>query len=93
MRRDDALNLSRYEDASIHKIVTDPPWGQFKELPVAEFYPAMLKEFARVLRSGGKLVILTAENLTLDERFTLSKKFNILVSGKKAAVYVMERSY
>ncbi|HEX5228251.1 MAG TPA: methyltransferase domain-containing protein, partial [Bryobacteraceae bacterium] len=91
VRRDDALNLDRYEDGSIHKIVTDPPWGHFVDLPSADFYPAMLSEFARVLRSGGKLVILTAEDLKPDERFALRKKFNILVSGKKAAVYVMER--
>jgi len=91
VRRDDALNLARYEGGSIHKIVTDPPWGHFTDVPTAEFYPAMLDEFARVLRPGGKLVILTAENLAPDERFALTKKFNILVSGKKAAVYVMER--
>lgn len=91
VRRDDALKLERYEDGSIHKIVTDPPWGHFANLPDQDFYRAMLAEFARVLRPGGKLVILTAEALPADERLALVKKFNILVSGKKAAVYVIAR--
>jgi tRNA (guanine6-N2)-methyltransferase len=91
VRRDDALKLERYEPGSIHKIVTDPPWGHFQELPAEGFYRAMLSEFARILRPGGKLVLLTAEALPEDERLEPLKKFNILVSGKKAAVYVIAR--
>lgn len=93
VRRDDALTLERYEEGSIHKIVTDPPWGHFVglDLPSEEFYRAMLAEFARVLRPGGKLVILTAEALPEDEGLELVQKFNILLSGKKAAVYVFLR--
>jgi len=93
VRHDDALHLERYEDGAIHKIVTDPPWGHFAhaEMPIAELYRAMLAEFARILRPGGKLVILTAEPLPGEERLALVQKFNILVSGKKASVYVMER--
>lgn len=93
VRRDDALKLERYEEGSIHKIVTDPPWGHFVEVatPIGEFYRAMLAEFARILKPGGKLVILTAEALPEDERLVLVKRFNILVSGKKAAVYVLAR--
>lgn len=93
VRCDDALHLARYEDGSIHKIVTDPPWGHFAGTrePLEEFYRAMLAEFARILRPGGKLVILTAEQLPADARLMLLKKFNILVSGKKAAVYVIVR--
>jgi tRNA (guanine6-N2)-methyltransferase len=93
VRRDDALKLERYEDGSIHKVVTDPPWGHFAATnqPIEEFYRAMLAEFARILRPGGRLVILTAEPLPADERLGLVRKFNILVSGKKAAVYVIAR--
>ncbi len=91
VRRDDALKLGRYEDGSIHKIVTDPPWGHFLELPSKDFYRAMLTEFARILRPGGKLVILTTEELPGIEAFTLENRFNILVSGKKASVYVVRR--
>jgi len=94
VRRDDALKLERYEDGSIHKIVTDPPWGHFVglDLPIEEFHRAMLAEFARVLRPGGKLVILTAEPLPSDDRLPLRKRFNILVSGKKASVYMLART-
>ena len=99
VRCDDALHLTRYEDHSIHKIVTDPPWGHFvgTDMPIGEFYSAMLSEFVRLLRPGGRLVILTAETGTMDmaiehcEQITISRKFNILMSGKKATVYVLDR--
>ncbi len=99
VRRDDALHLTRYQDGSIHAIVTDPPWGHFvkTDAPIADFYRDMLNEFVRVLRPDGKLVILTAETAALDaavtqlDRLALSRKFHILLSGKKAAVYVFLR--
>ena len=100
VRCDDALHLSRYEDRSIHKIVTDPPWGHFvgTNMPIDEFYRAMLSEFARLLRPEGRIVILTAETTAMDvviercKHLTVSRKLNILVSGKKASVYVLARS-
>jgi len=99
VRRDDALNLTRYQDSSIHAIVTDPPWGHFisTDTPIAGFYRDMLKEFVRLLRPGARLVILTAETAVLESvaghenRLILLKKFNILLSGKKACVYVFSR--
>ncbi len=100
VRRADALNLERYEAGSIHKIVTDPPWGHFKEMsiPIVEFYAKMLEEFDRVLRPGGRAVIVTGETLALEnnlERFASSlilvERFNILLSGKKACVYVVNK--
>jgi tRNA G10 N-methylase Trm11 len=99
VRRDDALNLTRYQDGSIHAIVTDPPWGHFAktEAPIAEFYRDMLREFVRLLRPDGRLVILTAETAALDaaiercERLLILRRFNILLSGKKASVYIFSR--
>jgi tRNA (guanine6-N2)-methyltransferase len=101
VRPDDALNLTRYQDGSIHAIVTDPPWGHFAktEAPIAEFYRDMLREFVRLLRPDGKLVILTAETVALDaaieqcDRLVILRKFNILLSGKKACVYVFSRIF
>ena len=99
VRHDDALHLTRYQDGSIHAIVTDPPWGHFvkTDAPIADFYRDMLKEFVRVLRADGRLVILTAETAALDDaikqcdRLALLRTFHILLSGKKASVYVFSR--
>jgi precorrin-6B methylase 2 len=99
VRCDDALHLTRYEDGSIHKIVTDPPWGYFvgTDMPIEEFYRAMLSEFVRLLRPDGRLVILTGETPAMDmviehcQQLTISRRFNILLSGKKASVYVLAR--
>lgn len=98
VRRDDALNLTRYQSGSIHKIVTDPPWGHFMQTssPIAEFYARMLGEFDRILRPNGLSIVVTGETLALDNslgrlssRLTVSQRFNILLSGKKAGVYVL----
>ena len=101
VRQDDALNLTRYQDESIHKIVTDPPWGHFVQVssPITDFYADMLTEFTRVLRPGGRIVIVTGETLAFDSCLTLFpklplvQKFNILLSGKKANVYVLIKRF
>lgn len=92
----DSLNLDTFETHFIDRIVTDPPWGLFKDvgMNIAEFYPLMLKEFYRVLKTRGIIVVVTAEKeefensiLKFGNNMELEKKYNILVSGKKAAVY------
>lgn len=92
----DALNLKEIEDSSIHKIVTDPPWGVYKQegIDLISFYLKMLKEFYRILKPNGLLVLLTGRKLEIEKiinssasLFLLEKKYNILVSGKKANVY------
>jgi 16S rRNA G966 N2-methylase RsmD len=100
VRREDALNLTRYQQDSIHKIVTDPPWGHFTQTsaPITDFYARMLAEFVRVLCPSGRSVIVTGETLALDNNLdrlssllTISQRFNILLSGKKASVYVLTK--
>jgi len=93
VRQGDARHLSRYEDGSIHKIVTDPPWGSFQELaegPEA-FYREALTELARVLAPGGLLVILMAREATLPTTLRVVESWPILVSGKKAVVYKLRK--
>jgi tRNA G10 N-methylase Trm11 len=96
VKKQDALSMTAFENGFIDKIVTDPPWGLFESLDrdICEFYALMLREFSRVLNVKGILVILTArkeefENAlsSMGTRLKMLNQYNILVSGKKAAIY------
>ena len=96
VKSQDALNLASFDTNFIHKIVTDPPWGLFERLDgdITKFYRLMLKELARVLCINGIMVILTARKDEFEQaiagenkRLKLLNKYDILVSGKKAAIY------
>ena len=95
----DALNLTEIEDRSVDKLVTDPPWGLFshRDVDLQVFYTNMLEEFGRVLKTGGLLIVLTAQKglferaLDKDPKLKPTKKFDILVSGKKAAIYKVQK--
>jgi hypothetical protein len=86
--------------ASVNKIVTDPPWGLYdSDLDIEELYAVMFARFERVLTSDGVIVLLTAQKeltrrLLQEPRFKLgiTQAFDILVSGKKAGVFVIERT-
>ncbi len=96
VRQGDARHLSRYEDGSIHKIVTDPPWGIFRELEEGPetFYREVLAELGRVLAPGGLLVILLARPdfpLPLPITLEVVESWPILVSGKKAVVHKLRK--
>lgn len=92
----DALNLSSIKDATINKIVTDPPWGITlgKSLDLNLFYTKMLSEFYRVLTRGGILVVLIGNKELFDkillnfvDKFETSNKYDVLINGRKARVY------
>ena len=91
----DATNMVKISDQSIDKIITDPPWGisMGLNLNLPDFYHKMLSEFYRVLTPNGLAVILMGNKevfknaLDRFSKFKLEKQYNILVSGKKAAVY------
>jgi tRNA (guanine6-N2)-methyltransferase len=100
VKTENALNMKTFEDGFVHKIVTDPPWGFYKELPpdIDNFHSSMLEEFCRVLKRDGILVILTARKEEFEQALStykhelrLVKKLDILVSGKKAAIYKVRR--
>jgi 23S rRNA G2445 N2-methylase RlmL len=91
-----ANNLKSISDHYVDKIVTDPPWGLFTSqdsIRLEKLYTDMLDEFSRVLKPGGIVVILMGqkevfENSLKDKPdFRITDQYNILVSGKKAAIY------
>lgn len=94
----DATNLSTIADFSVSKIVSDPPWGVYKPVDFDTLYPAFLQEANRVLKNGGTLVILTPQKdifkqyLSAISGLKLVKQYDILVSGKKAAVFKIHKS-
>lgn len=96
----DALRLSDVQDGSIDKIVTDPPWGVFTAHPTGDLerlYRGMLAEFNRVLKTGGIAVLLMGQKelfdgvLRDDAQFKLAERYDILVSGRKAAIYKIKK--
>ena len=100
VERHDALALSRVlPPESIDAVITDPPWGVFQEvgMELGEFYRRMLLQLEIVLKSGGKLVLLTAGKEALFTAldsvpgFTLLQEYHILVSGKKSGLYLLEK--
>ncbi len=93
-----ALQLTKIRSNTVNKIITDPPWGMYRKLTNPEkFYTQMLDQFHRVLTKDGLVVILTgAKNefeiaLKKSSHFKLSNTYHILVSGKKAGVYKLNK--
>ena len=94
--RRDALDMADLPDASVDSIITDPPWGFYENIEdIGAFYRRMLSAFHRVLRPGGSLVLLSArkeefEGAVQDAPFAIEKRYDTLVNGKKAAVYLLK---
>lgn len=95
--RQDALSLSQVLGTeSVDAFITDPPWGMYRatELDLREFYRLALAQMERALKPGGRMVLLTAAKAEFAEALAkipglaLSARYDILVSGKKAAVFV-----
>lgn len=84
---------------SVDKIITDPPWGFFdKGIDIGVYYREILTAIRDILRNGGMLVILTAREIPMEAirkeigGFTSVSKYEILVNGKKAALYTWKRT-
>ncbi len=96
----DACSMKGFENGFISTIVTDPPWG-FHEAntDINRLYNSMLNEFNRVLKPEGFLVVLTARKAEFEKsvaaapgRFALLEKYDVLVSGRKAAIYKLRKA-
>lgn len=98
----DALSLDEVKNNSVDKIISDPPWGEYRAISKPEeFFESMLQEFKRILKTGGIIVLLIGakdifENVLQSkfaDTFCLKKKYDILVSGKKASIYRIVKNY
>lgn len=95
----DAMRLrDRFGPGEFTEIVTDPPWGLFAPLGAdpAYFCREMLENFEYVLAPYGICVVLTAMKAEFDAAvkksdLDLMERFDILVNGKKAAIFVMRK--
>ncbi len=100
VRTDDARRFVRFDDGFVTKIVTDPPWGLFDTSidDITQFYRDVFSEAARVLAKNGLFVVLTSQKETVDSfiagnpgLFMLQERYDILVSGQKAAIFKFRR--
>ncbi|MGB0061967.1 TRM11 family SAM-dependent methyltransferase, partial [Candidatus Binatus sp.] len=86
-------------DASVNKIVTNLPWGirYGSHGENRKLYPLWFKEFARVLKRGGAMVLLTSEwrlmrELERTRKIAPSKIIRVSVLGKPAAIYICHKA-
>lgn len=84
---------------SIDNIITDPPWGLFENIQnINEFYKNILSTCIKLVKPNGNIVILTAKKaemlsaINTTKNCSLIKTYNILVSGKKAGVYLIKKT-
>ena len=81
-------------EKSVDAIVTDPPWGQYREIK-PDFYEKMFDVFDKLLKEDGRLVMLCANTETFQDRipasFELVDRINILLSGKKAVIFQFKK--
>jgi tRNA (guanine6-N2)-methyltransferase len=97
-KKDDFVFFENYFSAlpslaaekSVDAIVTDPPWGDYREINKSTFYKEMFDVFHKLLKIGGRIVLLCANNDDfLNEApdvFQLENRTPILLSGKKAVI-------
>ena len=82
--------FSFVEEKSIDAIITDPPWGYY-QINDDAFLVNMFKNFGRLLKDGGRAVVLYANDCNFlkdaPDCFELQEKIPILLSGRKAIIY------
>jgi len=88
----DFYNLpSLIADKTIDAVITDPPWGIFAKYEKNDFVKKMFSVFERLLKPGGRAVILYADDdcflNEVPQSFELINSYPVLLSGKKAVLY------
>lgn len=85
-------------DASVDKVATNPPFG--KQLrgaqTPAQLYPLILAELQRVVRPGGRIVLLTSEYDLLKEevrklpRLSITTGYSVAILGVWGRIYIID---
>ncbi len=84
-------------DGTITKVVTDPPWGYYDDADVPALYRDMLAALMQATAKKARMVVLSARTEEMDKALSvwpeliIEAVFRILVNGKKAGVYVLNR--
>ncbi len=85
------------EDDSVSAIITNLPFGKQIGTPAENraLYPALLAEWVRVLRAGGRMVLLTGDKALLTHsvqqhpRLTIARQMPVIVRGYRATLMVV----
>jgi 23S rRNA G2445 N2-methylase RlmL len=93
----DATSLALPDD-SIDKLVSNLPFGEQigSHEDNAALYPRLLSEMERVVRPGGRMVVLTGEDQTMRDacsasrNLRLAERWGIAILGMPATIYVLE---
>jgi tRNA G10 N-methylase Trm11 len=100
VKQADIRDLDReIPDDSVDKIVTDPPWGLYKNITmgIEEFYRLAILKMNKVLKYNGTIVLLVSRQIDIEavlkefHDLRILQNFNVLVSGKKANLIKLKK--
>ena len=99
-RADIAQLSSIFKAQSVDVIITDPPWGIYKNDDIVKIYTALAEACNDALKPGGRAVVLSAQKELMRTQLSeglwgnvyLKACYDILVSGQKAAIFVISAS-
>lgn len=98
LRVADALKLEHIADGELDAVITDPPWGFYEDIgDIKAFYNKTFDSLLRVVKSDGKIVILSARKEELEasvaeKGLKIEKSLHTLINGKKASLYMIKKN-